>query len=107
MPSPPIVTAGSDTLESVLLFSLRTFTGLDGADLFDSYERAIELGSVPALPYRAALRAQLDDPDRARADVAAFCRRRTEIPGLVDRPELDRMLQATIDERLRTAGKPA
>ena len=100
------VAAGGPVLESVMLFSLLLVTGYDSREILDDIELGAEHGSGPALIYRGALRAQRGDATGAREDEAAFRERALRDPRLGDLVGLDELVGATIDERIRRAGRP-
>ncbi len=99
------VAAGGLTLESVMVLSLLTQRGFDSAEIVDDFELGARDGSGPALIYRGALRAQRGDPEGAREDAAAFRAHAAGNPRLANLPELDHLVTATIDERIRRTGQ--
>lgn len=99
------VAAGGATLESVMLFSLLIGRGYDSAEILGDVELGARDGAGPALLYRGALRAQRGDSVGAREDAAAFRAYAAGERRLADLPDLDRLAMATIDERIRRAGR--
>lgn len=101
------VAAGGELLESVMLFSLLLpRSGYDSAEILGDIELGAEHGSGPALIYRGALRAQRGDAVAAREDEAAFRQRAVRDRRLGELAGLDDVVSATIDERIRRAGRP-
>jgi hypothetical protein len=92
------------TLESVLLFSLRTKGGFDSEEIFPDIEAVAEAGPGPASLYRASLRARRGDADGAQQDLAAFT------SFAADEPRLDGLddarTTATIERELKRNGRP-
>ena len=99
------VAAGGVTLESVMVLSLLTPRGFDSVEIVDDFELGARDGSGPALIYRGALRAQRGDPEGAREDAVAFRAYAAGSPRLAGLPELDHLVTATIDERIRRTGQ--